>query len=112
LKRLDGGQPDRSHQRRGSPGPETASLLERWQAALRAELEAVLAELSPAPLPNGLLDAELGPAAKRPDLAQRQRLIALGISVARELGTELDTSERAWEGLPERARPRGRVDYG
>ena len=111
---LDGGSPGRRHDRkRGSPGPETSSLLERWQAALRAELTAVLDELAPVAPDPGLLDAQL-PAAppKRPDLATRQRLITLGVQVAHELGTELDQSERAWEGLPDTPRARARVDYG
>jgi hypothetical protein len=114
MARVDGGSPARSHQRKGSPTPATASLLERWQAALRAELGAILAELAPVAPPPGLLDgAGLPPAPpKRPDLATRARLIALGVQVAHELGTELDQSERAWEGQPERPRPRGRVDYG
>jgi hypothetical protein len=114
TRQLDGGSPRRSHQRKGSPTPATTSLLERWQAALRAELGAILAELEPVPAPAGLLDgAGLPPAPpKRPDLATRARLIALGVQVAHELGTELDQSERAWEGLPEPRRPRGRVDYG
>jgi hypothetical protein len=110
---LDGGAPTRRHAKRGSPSPATLSLLERWQAALRAELEAVLAELAPVPAEAGLLDAHL-PAAppRRPDLATRARLVTLGVQVAHELGTELDQSERPWEGLTERPRPRGRVDYG
>ena len=114
LNELDGGSPGRRHDRkRGRPTPETASLLERWQAALRAELVAILAELQPVPPDPGLLDAQL-PAVppNRPNLATRARLVDLGVKVAHELGTELDQSERPWESLTERPRPRGRVDYG
>jgi hypothetical protein len=72
----------------------------------------VLAELAPVPPDAGLLDAQL-PAVppKRPDLATRARLLDLGVKVAHELGTELDQSERPWEGV-ETPRPRSRVDYG
>lgn len=109
---VDGGDPRKRHRKTGSPSPATRSLLERWQTALRAELESVLAELQPAVPPAGLLDEHLPPVVHRPDLSTRQKLITLGVQIAHELGTELDQSERPWEGLPEPPRPRSRVDYG
>lgn len=109
---LDGGNPAASHARKGAPGPETRSLLERWHVTLRAELEDVLAELRPPPVPSTFVIGDPIPRT-RPDLATRARLIDLGVRIAHELGTELDQSERPWSGLePARRRPRARVDYG
>lgn len=109
---LDGGDTHRRHRRKGAPGPSTRSLLERWQATLRAELEEVLGELRPPP-PEPI---EFGapPPKGRPDLATRARLIDLGVRIAHELGTELDTTPRtaAAPDTPHRPRPRSRVEFG
>ena len=105
---LDGGAPDRPHRRKGAPSPATRSLLERWQATLRAELEDVLAELRPAPPVDGMPWAK----GSRPDLGTRARLVDLGVRIAHELGTEVDASART-NGTtpPAKPRPRSRVTF-
>ena len=108
---LDGGDPAREHRRKGKPSPATRTLLERWQAALRAELADVLTELRPTPPADGMPWAE----GSRPKLETRTRLVELGIRIARELGTEVDESDRRNGHAPDtpaRPRPRSRVDFG
>jgi hypothetical protein len=115
---VDGGNPTRPHRRRRrAPGPETRTLLERWQATLRAELADVLEELRPAPAPDGPVEFGGVIPRARPSLSERMRLVDLGVRIAHELGTELDAGERdagPWSGLnkPERPRPRSRVEFG
>jgi hypothetical protein len=110
---VDGGDPKAKHRRKGAPGPETRSLLERWQAALRAELGDVLAELRPEPGPAQLaIDGTVMPR-PRVDLTTRMKLVDLGVRIAHELGTELDTGERSGPAdRPERPRARSRVEFG
>jgi len=71
----------RSHRRRSVPAPETAELLERYQASMRAELEDLLAEIRPA---VGQLTIDGG--VTRPTLEQRRALWDLAIKLGRELG--------------------------
>jgi hypothetical protein len=70
----------REHRRRGGPSPETEELLERYRAAMRAELDDLLGEIRPA---GGQLTLEGG--AARPALEQRRALWDLAIKLGREL---------------------------
>ena len=74
----------RSHRRHRAPSPETAELLERYQAAMRAELEDVLAEIRPA-----VGQLTITGAVQRPALEQRRALWDLAIKLGRELGSAI-----------------------
>lgn len=103
---------DRPHRKRAQPSPETASLLAEYQASMRSELRAVLAELR-GKLPDpglGLINAE----PERPNLTDRMRLWDLAIKLGRELGTEVDDrpiEEGAQPAAPRKWR-RARVAFG
>ena len=77
----------RRHARKGAPSPASAALLERYQDAMRAELNAVLDEIRGAESPAGLLD---GPVTVRPPLRDRAALWDLAIKIGRELGASID----------------------
>ncbi len=101
----------RRHRRKGSPSPETASLLAEWQEALRDELRAVTVELRGAmPDPGLLPDPDAKPI--RPGLTQRTELVRLGVMVANALGTEVDRRPAEPTVQSTRPRRRSRVDYG
>jgi hypothetical protein len=91
----------RPHRRtRGTPAPETEALLERYRAAMRAELADVLVEIRPPAPQTGQLRTDGTIAATRPTLAQRRELWDLAIKLGRELASS--TSESAWAGaLPD-----------
>lgn len=81
----------RVHARRaGELAPETAEVLERYRAAMRAELEDVLGEIRPA---TGQL--ELGGSVTRPPLELRRDLWDLAIKLGRELGRGADAGLEA-----------------
>lgn len=100
----------RAHRRKGSPSPETAALLTEYQEAMRAELRAVLAELTPAMPVAGLLP-DLPPIPIRPSLGDRMRLWDLAIKLGRELGSAIDADPVPAEAAPERPRRRSRIDW-
>lgn len=112
---VDGSRPQdvgRRRTKRGHPSAATLSLLADYQDAMRAELRALLVDLTPkAPPPNLELVAE---PAKRPDLAERARMWDLAIKLGRELGTEIDPGPLTPAGpAKERAPRRSRkVDFG
>jgi len=82
----------RRHRRAADPDPEpaTATLLERYHAAMRAELVGLLDELEPKdPAPT----LELGgvkPAPVRLSIAERTKRWDLATKLARELATAID----------------------
>lgn len=86
----------RSHKRRGLPSPESLALLERYRAALRAELGETLAELRPDAAGEGL-----GLVARaKPALPQRLKLWDLALKLARELGADTDLPPRPTDPAP------------
>jgi len=93
----------RSHKRRRIPSAESLALLERYRAALRAELGETLAELRPTD-PEGL---GLVPSAK-PALSHRLKLWDLALKLARELGGDTDPPPRPYDATPPDA-TRGRA---
>lgn len=103
----------RRHRRAGKPSPETSTLLAEYQAAMRAELRTLLADLGgrvPAP---GLLDEPgQSPAAVRPALKERIPMWDLAIKLGRELGTEVDPGPAPEVEPAPRSRRRGRIDFG
>jgi hypothetical protein len=113
----EGGRPQdqgRTHRRRGRHSPETTALLGDYQAAMRAELRAVLGELEGVDPPPGLdLDGK-PPERQRPKLDVRMKLWDLAIKVGRELGAAIDADPPATDGKPQTTpkRSRARVDYG
>jgi hypothetical protein len=74
----------REHHRRGGPSPETEELLERYRAAMRAELEDLLGEIRPASGQLGAFDGD-APKPARPSLEGRRALWDLAIKIGREL---------------------------
>lgn len=101
----------RPHRARGKPSPATSTLLARYHAAMRSELEATLVEIAGATV-VGLLETEV----KRPPLADRMKLWDLAIKLGRELGTEVDPGPLPGDPAPAAKRSggirRGRVDFG
>jgi len=97
---------ERPHRRTrgGTPAPETLALLERYRAAMRAELGELLAEIRPAPATTGqlALNGDVEPAA-RPKLEQRRALWDLAIRLGRELSSV--TLEPGWEGALDSGKP-------
>lgn len=78
----------RPHRRtRGAPGPETEALLERYRAAMRAELADLLTEIRPSPPSAGQLAIDGTIPAARPKLEERRALWELAIKLGRELST-------------------------
>jgi hypothetical protein len=75
----------RSHARQGSPSLETLELLERYRAAMRAELVELLAEIGASP--------QLGAFDGRPPFEVRRDLWALAVKLARELESERAPAE-------------------
>jgi hypothetical protein len=110
-----GGRPQdqgRRHRKAGQPSAETATLLARYQEAMRDELRALLAELQPR-----VPDPGLGLVAEEPTrLALKDRAARwdLAIRLGRELGTEVDVPPMdALPAAPPAARRRrGRIDFG
>jgi len=101
----------RRHIRRGAPSPATSALLERYQAAMRAELDGLLGEIAGAPAPAGLLD-DPSPPIVRPPARDRAALWDLAIKLGRELGSAIDPAPPpAPVASARRPRPRA-VDYG
>jgi hypothetical protein len=82
----------RSHKPRGIPAPETLEILERYRAAMRAELSDTLDEIRPA---TGQLTLE--GAVTRAPLETRRALWDLAIKLGRELG---NGSDPAYTGEP------------
>jgi hypothetical protein len=101
----------RRHRRKGSPTPETTSLLADWYSALRDELRAVTVELRGA-LPDPGLLPDVQPERIRPKLSERVELVRLGVMVANALGTEVDERPIEDRGATPPRRRRGRVDFG
>ena len=97
---------ERPHRRTrgGTPAPETLELLERYRAAMRAELAELLVEIRPAPATTGQLEltGDVAPAA-RPKLEQRRALWDLAIRLGRELSSV--TLEPGWEGALDSGKP-------
>lgn len=88
----------RPHRRtRGAPAPETEALLDRYRAAMRAELADLLAEIRPKPSSAQLTIDGTVPS-NRPKLAERRELWDLAIKLGRELSSA--GAETAWAGLP------------
>jgi hypothetical protein len=113
----DAGRPQdqgRRHTRKGAPSTATSTLLGEYQAAMRAELRAVLGELQGSGGEQLGLDGQ--PIIKRPALEARVRLWDLAIKLGRELGTEVDVTpapaDQAAAVAELRPRRRGRVAYG
>jgi hypothetical protein len=91
----------RPHRRtRGAPAPETEALLERYRAAMRAELESLLLEIRPPAPELGQLAIDGSVPATRPKLAERRELWDLAVKIARELSSSSSSAETAWSGLP------------
>jgi hypothetical protein len=91
----DDGRPQdqgRRHRRAGKPSAETTTLLVRYQAAMRAELSALLADIAGRMPDHGLLGAAPGEDIQpvRPALKDRAPMWDLAVKLARELGTEVD----------------------
>jgi hypothetical protein len=111
----DGGRAQdqgRPHRAKGRPSPATASLLARYQQAMRDELGQLLEELAPKDSNVMLLDGSHAEPS-RPPVAERARLWSLAIQLGRELGTEVDASPAPSGPAAPPSRPRrGRVDYG
>lgn len=116
----DAGRPQdqgRPHRKGGRPSAPTATLLARYQQAMRDELAGLLDELAPKVDPQLTLEGAPAPA-KRPPIADRVRLWDLAIKLGRELGTEVDTTPgpsptpNAARTGPGWGRRRGRVDFG
>lgn len=101
----------RRHRRAGVPSEASRLLLAEYHDAMRAELRALLDELTPAPAAPGLFGSE---PAKRPALDTRARLWDLTIKLGRELGTAIDPPAAPAAGPAARTTPsrRRRVDYG
>lgn len=78
----------RAHRRRRGRSVETAEILDRYRAAMRAELADVLADVRPA---TGQLTTD-GTVAK-PALADRLKLWDLAIKLGRELGGDEDPGD-------------------
>lgn len=98
------------NRRAGQPSPETAALLERYQAGMRAELAGLLGELEPVPQDQGLGMVEIPD--KRPELATRSKIWDLAIKLGRELGAAIDVAPPTdGAALPAPRRTR-RPDYG
>jgi hypothetical protein len=88
----------RAHRRtRGTPAPETEALLERYRAAMRAELESLLVEIRPPAPELGQLAMDGTVPPVRPKLAERRELWDLAVKIARELSSS--SAESAWSGL-------------
>lgn len=103
----------RRHRRTGNPSPETRLLLGRYQGAMRAELEALLAEIAPRPPEPGLGLVQDAP--KRPPIRDRIALWDLAIKLGRELGAEIDPpadDDDAEGPAPAPRSRRRRVDFG
>lgn len=116
----DPGRPQdqgRTHRRRGSPSPATRALLDRYHAALRDQLGALLDELEPKMPAPGLLDGELAATPQRPTLERAGKLWDLAVKLARELGAEIDPAppqpSRGSQGSDATgpAKRRGRVEW-
>lgn len=113
----EGGRPQdqgRRHRAKGSPSPETRSLLESYQRAMRDELRGLLAELEGKPAPAGLLDEGRPGPVVRPVLEVRAKLWDLAFKLGRELGAEVDVPPPP--AMPNPATPgrrrRARPDFG
>jgi hypothetical protein len=101
----------RRHRRKGSPSPETSSLLADWYEALRDELRTVTVELrGTLPDPGLLPDPDAQPV--RPALSRRNELVRHGVICATALGTEVDRRPAEPTVQSTRPRRRSRVDYG
>ena len=88
----------RPHRRtRGTPQPETERLLERYRAAMRAELEDLLEEIRPAPADSGQIELGGEIPRARPKLEERRALWDLAIKLGRELGSPM--AEANWTGV-------------
>lgn len=72
---------ERRHRRRPTPSVETEELLDRYRAAMRAELDDLLEEIRPATGQLGAFDG----AVTRPPLDDRRPRWDLAIKLAREL---------------------------
>jgi hypothetical protein len=99
----------RAHRKVGRPSAATATLLARYQQAMRDGLTAALDELAG----HGQQDLTGKPIL--PNATRTEQLWALAIKLARELGTEVDVTPPV--GTPASgARPRRltsrRVDFG
>jgi len=97
---------ERPHRRTrgGTPAPETLALLERYRAAMRAELADLLVELRPVPASTGQLaiDGTIPPA-PRAKLEDRRATWELAIKLGRELSSV--TLEPGWEGALDSGKP-------
>lgn len=81
----------RAHRRtKAGPSPESDEVLERYRAAMRAELDDVLGEVRPA---GAQLTLEGSSERIRPPLADRLKLWDLAIKLGRELANGEDWSE-------------------
>lgn len=104
----------RSHAKRRASPRRADALLDRYQAAMRAELERLLIELEPTkPAPG------LGLVKERPKplpIGERSKRWDLAIKLGRELGSALEgeasPAADADASGSDRRLPRGRVDYG
>lgn len=83
----------RSHKRGRAPDPEAEAVLERYRAAMRAELDDTLAEIRPA---TGQLGFD--GAVERPSLERRRALWDLAVKLGRELGNA--PLDAGWTGEP------------
>lgn len=99
----------RRHRARGAPSAATATLLERYQETMRAELSRLLDELA-AVTTQTQLDGGTSSAPALGITARTERW-TLATKLARELGTEVDPRPPA--DAP-RARRRGpaKIDFG
>ena len=101
----------RRHRRKATPTPETRALLDRYQAAMRAELGAILDALDATAVPGLLPDAPPSPAIPLDD-PRRSALWTRAITLGRELGTAIDLPPAEKGAAVAGPRRRGRVDYG
>lgn len=101
---------ERRHRAKGRPSTETRRLLAQYQAAMRDELRALLAEIEPRPPAAGLGLVNDQP--KRLPVADRARLWDLAIKLGRELGSEIDPTPLASEAPARRAPRSRRIDFG
>ena len=102
----------RRHARKATPAAASLTLLERYQAAMRKELEGLLADIKGTA--TGQLDLAGEPTITRPPLGERFKMWELARLLATQLGSGLDVvaTERGADGMAAPRPPRrGRIDF-
>lgn len=100
----------RTRRRKGSPSPETASLLTRYHDAMRAELRALLDDVAPKEADPGLGLVPEKP--KRLSVKDRGEAWKLAILLGRELGSAIEPTPPPSDAVTPTRRRGGKVDFG